>query len=72
MSDLQYLIQHRRTWIEQLRFCNRWSLPKSVVMKYLGAKTRRLTDEIRKVEKRLGRPHRYLPKAGFYQGVIHV
>lgn len=72
MNKLQDLIQYRKTWIRQLQFCNKWSLPKSVVMSYLGKTTRELTNEIRRVEARLGRPHRYLPKAGFYQGVIHV
>lgn len=70
MTKLKYLIQYRRTWIRQLQFCNRWSLPKGVVMSYLGRETRALTNEIRRVEKMLGRKHRYLPKAGFYQGVI--
>ena len=31
--------------------------------------TRCLADEIRRVEKQLGRPYRYLPKSGIYQGV---
>jgi len=39
-------------------------------MSYLGKTTRELTNEIRRVEKMLGAEHRYLPKAGFYQGVI--
>ncbi len=72
MNKLKYLAQCRRTWIQQLKFCNRWSLPKAVVMEYIGRTTRELTNEIRRVEARLGRPHRYLPKAGFYQGVTCV
>jgi hypothetical protein len=39
-------------------------------MAHLSFTTRCLADEIRKVEKQLGRPHRYLPASGFYQGVI--
>jgi hypothetical protein len=38
-------------------------------MRYVGFTTRCLADEIRRVEKQLGRPYRYLPKSGFYQGV---
>jgi hypothetical protein len=36
----------------------------------LAEATRNLADEIRRVEKHLGRPHRYLPQSGFYQGRI--
>ena len=38
-------------------------------MRHVSFTTRCLADEIRSVEKQLGRPHRYLPKSGFYQGV---
>jgi hypothetical protein len=31
--------------------------------------TRCLADEIRRVEKQLGRPYRYLPQSGIYQGI---
>jgi hypothetical protein len=34
----------------------------------LSFTTRCLADEIRKVEKQLGRPHRYLPQSGFIRG----
>jgi hypothetical protein len=36
---------------------------------HLSFTTRCLADEIRRVEKQLGRPHRYLPQSGIYQGV---
>ena len=70
MNNLNYLIGCRRNWICQLQFCNKYCLPKGVVMSYLGKTTRDLTNEIRRVEKMLGVKHRYLPKAGFFQGVV--
>jgi hypothetical protein len=39
-------------------------------MRHVTFTTRCLADEIRKVEKQLGRPHRYLPQSGIYQGVM--
>ena len=39
-------------------------------LSHLSFTTRCLADEIRKVETQLGRPHRYLPASGFYQGVV--
>lgn len=36
----------------------------------LSMVTRYFADEIRRVERQLGRSHRYLPKSGIYQGRI--
>lgn len=70
-SHMQFLISTRQSDRQWIGFWNKWD-KKHVPMsfRHLNITTRNLVDEIRRVEKRLGRPHRYLPKAGFYQGRI--
>lgn len=67
VNFLPHMVRNRQTW--------RWLLgnspDKSGCMRNLNKATVGLVNEIRETEARLGRPHRYLPQAGFYQGRMH-
>lgn len=64
---LGHMVKSRQTW--------KWlianSKDKSTCMREFNRSTKLLINEIRETESKLGRPHRYLPQAGFYQGRMH-
>ncbi len=70
-NRLQFWMGARQFALHMLRQRNKHKEHEYIgdTMRYVGFTTRCLADEIRRVEKQLGRPHRYLPKSGFYQGV---
>jgi hypothetical protein len=71
-NTLQFWIESRKFAKHMLGSWNRKKEPKYATesLVHLAEATRNLADEIRRVEKHLGRPHRYLPQSGIYQGRI--
>jgi len=70
-NNLQFWINSRQFARNSVAFWNKYGKQHvGMSLSQLSFTTRCLADEIRKVEKQLGRPHRYLPQSGIYQGVM--
>ena len=67
---LQFWISSRQCARNNLAFWNRYGKQHvGMSLAHVSFTTRCLADEIRRVEKQLGRPYRYLPHSAMYQGI---